>query len=379
MMMAVLLLAVPVLSVTLPDNYSVRSKGCSVEVLDQGHCGSCWSFGSSEAVSDRFCLMGYNITLSPQSLVSCPTCKGTCGGGADSNAYSYMAATGLQTCTDACTTGCEPYGSGHTNKSCTTDPNKDKCHGCDKMCHDGKKATLYKVDKNSIMSSGLDGTDEKKVMMEIATHGSVTGGLSVYSNWQGWVKKHGADAVYDSHENSTHEGAHSIKIIGFGTSSGKKYWLVQNSWGKGFGDHGTIKMLRGQNVSIPGGDRCLWNKVRWATPLKPTAAIHQQPWHAAPQPAANTDWVSDVVTGGWSVGNHRHSYWRDMAREVFAAAKLAAIHGAFEFLEKVESQVTNGFNARFTIVSTTGVRAVIFSSHGSEDRMLTAPTVESME
>jgi hypothetical protein len=259
---------------------------------------------------------------------------------------------------------------------CKNDTNKDHCHGCDKQCHDGKKATFYKIDPASIQNAALDGSDQQKVMTEIVKHGSVIGGLSVYSNWQGWVKKHGPDAVYDSHENSTHLGAHCIKIIGFGTSKGKNYWLVQNSWGSGFGDAGTIKMLRGEDPSKSGGDRCLWNKADWAMPIKPTDG--QQQIQGMPSDVAAWTTPSppqlplEKKTGGWTKGDHTHSFWRELARQIFKASEIA---GDFVDLQEVESQVTAGFNARFTVTSTAGLRAVITSAHGTEFELLATPSV----
>jgi len=324
--------------------------------------------------------MGLNVTLSPQSLVSCPNSKGACKGGTDTNALHYMAEYGLQSCTNACTSGCEPYGSGHIPKTCKNDTNKDHCHGCDKQCHDGTKATLYKVDPDSIVKGKLDGPDEENVKNQIMTHGSVTGGLSVYNNWHGWVKKHGPDVVYDSHENSTHEGGHCIKIIGWGVSLGKKYWLVQNSWGAGFGDAGTIKMLRGESTTKSGGDRCIWNSADYAMPVKPTStpdwATPVKPTRAtaASFPAHDTNDLS-ATAGAWGERDHTHPFWREQAQHVFA---LTNVVGDFGTLDRVESQVTAGFNARFTITSKAGLRAVISSSQGMEQQLLSAPIVESV-
>lgn len=59
----------------LPANYDPRTddarKACIHPIRDQAQCGSCWAFGSTEALSDRFCLAGQNVVLSPQDLVAC--------------------------------------------------------------------------------------------------------------------------------------------------------------------------------------------------------------------------------------------------------------------------------------------------------------------
>lgn len=207
-------------------------------------------------------------------------------------------------------------------------------------------------------------------MAEIKAHGSVAGSLGVYSNWGKWVKNHGPNAVYDSHEGSTHVGGHAIKIIGFGVSEGKKYWLVQNSWGPNFGDHGTIKMLRGGGAA----KGIIGDNSFYATPVLGTSDYQNASF-------ANT-WIDDstfvgddVITGGWSEADATHPFWYSLAKQVLASSD---IDDELEHLERVESQVTAGFNARFTIATKRGANAVLSGSFGLEDELKAAPVVESI-
>jgi hypothetical protein len=41
---------------------------------------------------------------------------------------------------------------------------------------------------------------------------------------------------------------HALLIIGFGSDNGADYWLVQNSWGTGWGQGGFAKIARGSNT-----------------------------------------------------------------------------------------------------------------------------------
>merc|ERR1711868_5275 len=38
---------------------------------------------------------------------------------------------------------------------------------------------------------------------------------------------------------------HEISVVGYGTEGGKDFWLVKNSWGRGWGDSGYMKIKRG--------------------------------------------------------------------------------------------------------------------------------------
>ena len=55
------------------------------------------------------------------------------------------------------------------------------------------------------------------------------------------------ECVYQ-HTTGSILGGHAIKIIGWGvTDEGVKYWICVNSWNEFWGDHGTFKIIRGED------------------------------------------------------------------------------------------------------------------------------------
>jgi len=68
-----------------------RTKGAVGPVLNQGMCGSCWAFGSSEALDGQFFQhKGKLSASSQQQLVSCDKTSHGCGGGNPFTAYTYI-------------------------------------------------------------------------------------------------------------------------------------------------------------------------------------------------------------------------------------------------------------------------------------------------
>merc|ERR1719240_1177330 len=38
---------------------------------------------------------------------------------------------------------------------------------------------------------------------------------------------------------------HSVMLIGYGSDKGQEYWLMKNSWGTQWGEHGYARLARG--------------------------------------------------------------------------------------------------------------------------------------
>lgn len=65
--------------------------------------------------------------------------------------------------------------------------------------------------------------------------------------------------IYQYDENSDVDffNVQTVKVIGWGEENGIPYWLVVNSFGPSWGDHGTFKISRG-------GDGCFFQEKMYA-------------------------------------------------------------------------------------------------------------------
>jgi len=210
----------------LPDNFDSRTKwpSCIHPIRDQGQCGSCWAFGASEALSDRFCIasnQSINTVLSSQYLVSCDSTDFGCNGGYLDHAWKFLENSGIVT------EKCWSYKSGGGAVP--------KCNTF-KSCEDGSPVKNYFVKKGTSKTFG----GEAAIKNEIYTNGPIETGFTVYQDFMSYKS-----GIYE-HKSGGVLGGHAVKIIGWGVEGGIKYWICANSWNTVWGDSGFFKIKQGQ-------------------------------------------------------------------------------------------------------------------------------------
>ncbi|KAJ8545215.1 hypothetical protein K7X08_017798 [Anisodus acutangulus] len=201
-----------------------------------GHCGSCWAFGAVESLSDRFCIhYGLNISLSVNDVLACCgfLCGDGCNGGSPISAWRYFVRKGVVT------EKCDPYfdNIGCSHPGCEpTYPTPQ----CNTKCV--KENLLWSESKHfGVDAYGLS-WDPYSIMVEVYKNGPVEVAFSVYEDFA-----HYKSGVY-KHVTGNYVGGHAAKLIGWGTSEqGEDYWLIVNSWNRGWGDDGYFKIRRGTN------------------------------------------------------------------------------------------------------------------------------------
>jgi len=208
----------------LPTSVDWRSKGVVTPVKNQGGCGSCWAFASTETI-EAYAALSVNpptqVILSPQQLVSCAPnpqhCGGTggCEGSIAELAFDYVAKVGGMT-----TERAYPY------------------TGRDTPCAYNNKTTPPAVTLTGHVK--LPENDYASLMNAIATVGPIAVNVEA-DTWFSYSR--GIFPASGCHLDNT-DIDHVVQLVGYGTDAGQDYWIVRNSWGPGWGEAGYIRLER---------------------------------------------------------------------------------------------------------------------------------------
>ena len=200
-------------------------------------CYAGWAFAATAAMSDRVKLARKrafpDINLSPQTVINCASTPGMdgCMGGDAKVAFEYMKAVGVSDDT------CQSYQAVST-LNCSAINVCRNCSprgGCVPVPVGGYVAV--KAMEVGVVSG------EAAMMAEVATRGpivcdvAVTAGLEAYTG-----------GVFMD-ESGKVDATHQVEVAGYGVEegSGKKFWVVRNSWGTMWGEQGWARIVRGAN------------------------------------------------------------------------------------------------------------------------------------
>jgi cathepsin X len=256
-------------SVALPDAFSwadVDGISYITHSLNQHlpqYCGSCWAHGAISALGDRIKIArkarGDDINLSIQYILNCGgDVAGSCHGGYHTGVYQLIQESGFvpfDTCMPylACS---EESTEGFCQHVDTTCKMENICRTCDTFGGLGGKCTEIDYFPNATVAEyGMIDQDIDQIMLEIYTRGPVAATI----NAEPIVEYQGG--VFDD-TSFSQETNHIVSIIGWGVDeeSGKKHWIVRNSWGHYWGEMGFIRVEMGKNILGIEGE------VAWATP-----------------------------------------------------------------------------------------------------------------
>jgi len=207
-----------------------RTKGAVTPVKNQGDCGSCWAFSTTESVeSGVFMASGKLEVLSTQQIISCDKVDAGCSGGDPVTAYKYIEkAGGLDAAKDYPDTS---HTTGKTGK-CKWDKKKDA------------KVSGFTYATKPCSSGACKRQDEDAMATAMVTKGPISICVNAGDGWQSY--KRGIFSKKCSGASSDLD--HCVQVVGFNKSGKKPYWIVRNSWTTDWGVKGYLYLEMGKNL-----------------------------------------------------------------------------------------------------------------------------------
>jgi len=205
----------------LPESIDWRDKGAVSPVKNQGPCGSCWAFGTTEQVESYAAIeTGSLPILSAQQVTSCAPndlqCGGTggCMGSVPQLGFTYLQLFGHVTE--------ESYPYTATAGVCEYD-------------FENTAPVVGITGYNTLPTNNQDA-----FMTHLAENGPLVVAVWVNSAFQSY-----GGGVFDGCSyDADMEINHAVQVVGYGSDADGDYWIVRNSWGVGWGEDGYIRMKR---------------------------------------------------------------------------------------------------------------------------------------
>lgn len=209
---------------TVPSAVDWRDKGAVTSVKQQGQCGSCWAFTTAGAIEGSWQIAtGELASLSPQQFVDCSSSPSGANNGCKGGNFIYAANYAIEN--GICNDASYPY----TEK-------QGKCHS---------SACKVVVPHHGVLRvKQVDPKDENALKEAVGNQPvgcSIAASSRAFQLYQKGVL---------SDDKCGDEVNHAVLIIGYGTEQGRDYWLIKNSWGVNWGEHGFGKLRRG----LPGSE-----------------------------------------------------------------------------------------------------------------------------
>ncbi|XP_012944324.1 cathepsin O isoform X2 [Aplysia californica] len=200
----------------LPQRVDWRDKKVVTPIRDQKACGACWAFSVVETMESMYAIQ-YNTTppsLSVQELIDCDDNNKGCEGGDICLATRWAQANGVV--------------------SESKYPLTDHTDSCKKV-----PASVPRVAVDSYNCTSYTGK-EKSMLALLASRGPIAVAVDA-STWHNYVS-----GIIQFHCSNLIN--HAVQIVGYDLTGEIPYYIVRNSWGSDFGDHGYLYIKIGDNL-----------------------------------------------------------------------------------------------------------------------------------
>jgi len=213
------------------------------------YCGSCWAHGALSALADRIKIArrarGPEVTLSIQFILNCGTeLAGSCHGGNHLQTYEFIKGVGsvpFESCQlyEACSKESTEGSCGGRNFECSP---MNTCKTCSTFASFGGECDPIENFPNATVAEFGPVAGADHMMAEILHRGPIACALNAEPlvNYTGGVFD---DPLAEQELN------HIVSLTGWGydPKTGKKHWLVRNSWGEYWGEMGYARIAMGGN------------------------------------------------------------------------------------------------------------------------------------
>ena len=184
-------------------------------VKNQGQCGSCWAFSTTTVVETFMRNNNFTVErLSEQQLVDCSKEDYGCNGGLMHTALEYII----------------------NNKGLLENKNypyKATTQNCSSNTNNTPNAIGSNItDYEYIIPKSI--VDMKKSVLQSPVAIAIDANNLYFRFYK--------EGVIDVPNNVSHNLNHAVTLVGFDYDEKGMYWIIQNSWGKEWGDNGFCKV-----------------------------------------------------------------------------------------------------------------------------------------
>ncbi|CAJ1439201.1 unnamed protein product [Effrenium voratum] len=206
--------------VDVPESFDARQRWprCFPPVFEMGNCSASWALAAAASVSHRLCISNRPSRLSAQQLLSCEREFGQgCDGGSLDTVWKYMKQSGLVT------EHCFPYQAAD-DVPCAT-------------CGTEEPNRVASVCKVSTAGS---------IRREIFLNGPVLAPVMLMNDfllYRGGIYQETRTASQLVTPDRQRQ-LHAVTLLGWGIDGEQEYWIIENSFGQGWGEDGYAKVKR---------------------------------------------------------------------------------------------------------------------------------------
>ena len=198
------------------------------EVKNQGNCGSCWAFSSTSAIESYMRINNYTVDrLSEQQLVDCSKENNGCEGGLMHLAFDYCIQNNGLVSNDDYTYVAE-------GQLCALD--------CNDQCLPGNHSFNGEYYLN-VIGSNITSYEYilPRSMLDIMAS-LQNGPIAIALDASSFIFRFYKKGVIDIPSRMSEQINHAVLLTGYDRDENGTYWIIQNSWGKDWGDNGFVKL-----------------------------------------------------------------------------------------------------------------------------------------